>query len=228
MTNELEIEWLIDAQQGNVIAFDLLHESLQPDITRFVRRLIGYEHLQVEDIVQDTFLTLYTHLQEIDPPEKLRPYLFRVARNRCYDLLRKQGRYEQLSLDDEPVAVRVSFNSQRLSDQPDEVAHWLLLHLEVQEAMEALPETQRQVLILYAEEGFSYSEIAQVLEVSLGTVKSRLHHAKKNLRRLLKPETLLAISDKLAEPETPSKEDVTPKSETLAESHQDNHQELPV
>lgn len=194
---------LMEAQEGDTFAFDQLHLTLEPVITRFVRRLVGAGQ-HVDDIVQEVFFTLFKNLDAIDPPEKLRPYLFRVARHRCYDLLRKQGRYDLLSLDDEPVNVRVSFTSQH-SIAPDEATHWLLLQMEVQEAMDQLPEHQRQALILYSEEEMSYAEIAEVMDVSIGTVKSRLFHAKKNLRGLLKPETLLAItqelSDKPTEPE---------------------------
>ena len=58
--------------------------------------------------------------------------------------------------------------------QPEEVAHWLLLRLEVQAAMNKLPELQRQTLILHAEEGLAYQEIAEAMDTSIGTVKSRL------------------------------------------------------
>lgn len=188
---------LMEARQGDYFAFDQLHLKLEPIITRFVRRLVGYGQ-HVEDIVQDVFFTLFKNLEAIDPPEKLRPYLFRVARHRSYDLLRKQGRYDQVSLDDEPINVRVSFTSQN-SISPDEATHWLLLQMEVQEAIDQLSEHQRQTLILYSEEDMTYAEIAEVTDVSIGTVKSRLFHAKKNLRGLLKPETLLAITEELSD-----------------------------
>ncbi|GAB4514453.1 MAG: sigma-70 family RNA polymerase sigma factor [Anaerolineae bacterium] len=183
---------VIRAQQGDYLAFEELHALLEPAISRFVRRLIGYGQA-AEDIVQDTFLALYTHLDQIRPDENIRPYVYRVARNRCYDMLRRQGRYEQLSLDDEPTELRVSFDLHHNGQAPDDVAHWLLLQLEVQEAIDQLPEAQRQTLILYSEQEMSYTEIAEVMEVSVGTVKSRLFHARKALRGLLKPETLAAI-----------------------------------
>lgn len=194
MSEQAEPALLERAQNGDYDAFDELHVSLEPAIARFVRRLIGPGQ-EAEDVVQDTFLALFTNLDRIDPPENLRPYVYRIARNRCYDLLRRQGRYEHVSLDDEPASVRISFDLARQNGRPppDEVTHWLLLNLEVQEAMEKLPENQRQALILYSEEDMTYAEIAEVMEVSVGTVKSRLFHAKKNLRRLLRPETLLAI-----------------------------------
>jgi len=191
VAHELEHDYLIQAQAGDYDAFDLLHLSLEPALLRFVRRLVGDEHL-AEDIVQETFITLYKHLDDIHPPEKLRPFLFRVARNKAYDVLRRGGRYDMVSLDDEPLELRVSFHADK-SQPPDEIAHWLLLYLEVQEAIDKLPEHHRQTLILYCEEELSYSEIAEVMGVNIGTVKSRLFHAKKTLRGLVNPQTLLAI-----------------------------------
>ncbi|MFW5691083.1 MAG: RNA polymerase sigma factor [Chloroflexota bacterium] len=200
MTQELEREWLLEAQSGDRAAFDLLTITLEPVLLRFTRRLVGSAET-AEDVVQETFIVLYKNLDRIDPPEKLRPFLYRVARNRCYDLLRRQGRYDQMSLDEEPVQVRVSFNVFDSAQQaPDETTHWLLLLLEVREAMDQLPEAQRDTLILFTEEDMSHAEIAEVMDVNIGTVKSRLHHAKKTLRGLVRPETLLAITGGGAEP----------------------------
>jgi len=189
---EAEHEWLRLARDGDYDAFEALHTSLEPALTRFVGRLIG-DNREVEDIVQDTCIALYKNLNKIDPVENLRPYVFRIARNRCYDILRKQGRVNEVSMDDDPVQVRVSFNISQECVQPEDAAHWMLLHMEVQEAMENLPENQRQALILYSEEEMTYAEIAGVMDVSIGTIKSRLFHAKKNLRGLLRPDTLCAI-----------------------------------
>ncbi|WP_343420616.1 RNA polymerase sigma factor [Candidatus Flexifilum breve] len=195
-----EAELLKLAQEGDYDAFEALYTALEPGLARFVRRLIG-DGYEAQDVVQDTLMSLYVNLVKIDPPEKLRPYVFRIARNRCYDILRRQGRFEQVSIDadeDDGMNVRVSF---QLADDraqlPEEVSHWLLLHLEVTEAIERLPELQRQALILYAEEELSYAEIAEVMNVSMGTVKSRIFHAKQTLRRLLRPATLEAIEDEI-------------------------------
>lgn len=196
--HQTERDLLCRAQRGDYDAFDELYSLLEPSIGRFVRRLIGYGQ-EAEDIVQDTFIAFYQNLHRVNPEEYVRPYVFRIARNRCYDILRRQGRYEQLSLDDEPTSVRVSFDlSEQNGTPPEDVAHWLLLHLEVQETMEQLPELQRQALILYCEEGMSYAEIAEVMDVSLGTVKSRIFHAKKTLRGLIAPETMQAIQEQLS------------------------------
>jgi RNA polymerase sigma-70 factor, ECF subfamily len=187
-----EVGMLIDAQNGDPEAFDRLQQRFEGQIRAFVRRLIGDG--EVEDIVQDVFLALYKNLGKIDPPEKLRPFLYRVARNRAYDELRQWGRYDETGLDDDPVMEWVSFQADT-SQRPEELAHWLLLHLEVEQAMLRLPEVQRQALILYADQGLSYSEIAEVMDSSIGTVKSRIYYAKKGLRQLLRPEVLQVLDN---------------------------------
>jgi len=100
------------------------------------------------------------------------------------------------SLDDEPADAYASFETiPDGSQEPEEVAHWLMIQLEVRETIDRLPENQRQALILYAEEGLSYAEIAEAMNTNIGTIKSRLFHAKQNLRRLVRPEVLEALDE---------------------------------
>lgn len=218
MQNHIEHDYLQQAQAGDPEAFDWLHTMLEPSISRFVYRLVGDMGL-TEDIVQDTFTTLYTHLDQIHPPEKLRPFLFRVARNKAYDVLRRGGRYDVVSLEDDRVEVRVSFHADK-SDSPDEIVHWLLLYMEVQEAIDKLPEHHRQTLILYCEENLSYAEIADVMGVNIGTVKSRLFHAKKALRGLVRPEILLAIQQADIPHED---EQISPNHQVSLDDKEQNH-----
>jgi RNA polymerase sigma-70 factor (ECF subfamily) len=200
--NVLEANLLRRACSGDYDAFDELHTRLLPPVTRFVRRLVGMSS-EADDVVQDTFVSLYANMERIDPPEMLRPYLFRIARNRAYDLLRRGGRYEQVSIDedeDDPFSVRVSFE---IADErtPDDAADWLLLHVQVRDAIDDLPELQRQALIMYAEEEMTYQEIAEAMDVSIGTIKSRIFHAKRNLREALGGDVVDAIIDALGDDE---------------------------
>ncbi len=201
MISEHERVLLASAQAGDHEAFATLYAVLTPGLTRFVRRLIG-DAQDVDDVTQDTLFALYTHLPTLDPPEKLRPFLFRVARNRCTDILRRQGRYELVSVDldeDDYGTVRVGFEIAELLGEstPEDATGWLLLMVEVRDAMDRLSENQRQTLILFCEEGLAYDEIALVMDVSIGTVKSRLFHARRGLRGLLRSGTLDAIDDML-------------------------------
>lgn len=192
MAELAEIALLREAQNGDMDAYTDLQVMLEPAIRRFAGSMIDDPDV-VEDVVQDTFIAFYQNMQRVEPVENLRPYIFRIARNRCYDELRRWQRRETVSLDDEPVQVRVSYTAAADEAAPDDLTHWLLLHLEVQDAIAQLPDVQRQSLLLYTEENMSYAEIAEIMDVSIGTVKSRIHHAKRGLRGLLRPETLQAL-----------------------------------
>jgi RNA polymerase sigma-70 factor (ECF subfamily) len=204
-----EYAWLQAAQQGDASAFEQLYAALEPGVERFVRRLLRDDSAWA-DVVQETFLSLYIHLDEVVPAEKLRPFVYRVARNASYDVMRQWGRRPGWSLDDDTHQDRLNFALHDPSDAPDEAAHWLLLMLEVREAIDRLPEAQRQVLILFCEEEMSQAEIAEVLGCSVGTVKSRLFHAKKTLRGLVHPQVLAAL-----QPTPPPDEDVSSGASVL-------------
>jgi RNA polymerase sigma-70 factor (ECF subfamily) len=188
-----EDDLLRRAQDGDEAAFGVIMVKLDGPVRRFVRRLIG-SHDAEDDIVQDVFIALYRNLDSVDATRGLKPYVFRSVRNRSYDELRKQGRYQVYSLDADSTETYATFDTLADSHEgPEEVAHWLMIQLEVREAMDRLPENQRQALILFAEEGLSYAEIAEAMNTSVGTIKSRLFHAKKTLRRLVRPDVLEAL-----------------------------------
>lgn len=194
VSTPIALNVLNQAQQGDHDAFAQIQLTLEPQIRRFVRRLTR-DSDSVDDIVQDTFIALYRNLGRIDPIEHIRPYAFGIARRRCYDDMRRRGRVSFFSYDEEPD-FGDTFVSPILADDaasPDEAAHWLLLSLEVQRAIDRLPEVQRQVLILYCEQDLTYEEIAEIMDAQVGTIKSRMHYAKRALRGLLRPQVLDAI-----------------------------------
>lgn len=189
-----ELELLLRAQNGEWDAFEQMQAYLEPPIRRFIRRLLGPGDVE-DDIVQDTFIALFRSLKRIAPEKNLRAYVFRIARNRCYDELRYRQRYDTVSLDEEPEEPWLAFTPVDNGTPPDDLTHWLLLNLEVQQAMERLPQAQREALILYAEHDLSYAEIAEVTNCSLGTAKSRVFYARKNLRGLLRPQMLQVLEE---------------------------------
>lgn len=191
MLQEIDQNLLQQVQAHDEIAFAELRAQIEPSVRRFVRRLTGGSDAE-EDILQDVFIALYRNLDRIDPIEKLRPYVFGIARRRAYDELRRR-RFDTVSLDEEPEEDDFYLPIASTDTPPEDVTHWLLLQLEVQQAMERLPEIQRQVLIMYSEENLSYQEIAEILETNVGTVKSRIHYAKRTLRGMLRPAILEAI-----------------------------------
>ena len=199
-----ESDLLRALQAGDEDAFVLIMQRLESPLRRYIRRLIGDTDAG-DDIVQDVFFTLYRKCDRIDARRGLRPYLFRMARNRCYDELRRQGRFQSVSLDDDAEGQAFSL-AETLPDPAEpteELAHWLFIQLVVREAMEKLPENQRQALILYAEEQMSYAEIAVATNTNAGTVRSRLSHARRTLRRLVPPWVLAELDNDSAADELP-------------------------
>lgn len=180
------------ARNGHRDAFAQLQAALEAPARRFVRKLIGPSDAE-DDIVQNAFFALYVNLERLDDGEKLRPFLFRVLRNQCYDELRAQGRYQWVSVDSGDDAELESLPAET-SAQPEERTHWLLIYSQVQAAIEQLPELQRQTLLLYTTADLSYAEIAESMNTSVGTVKSRLFYARQNLLSRLPPDTLAALN----------------------------------
>ncbi|MDX1934813.1 MAG: sigma-70 family RNA polymerase sigma factor [Capsulimonadales bacterium] len=176
---------------GDREAFDLLRRHLLPPIERFAARLIGPGEDRT-DIVREAMLALWVSRDRLAGPDSLLPFAYRVARNTAYDILRARGRFDVLSGDSmrgEP------FGERRMAPTPgpEETMIRLTLWQEVQEAMDRLPELQRQTMILYAEEDFTYQQIAEAMATDIGTVRSRLFHARRNLKRHLRPDTCVAL-----------------------------------
>jgi RNA polymerase sigma-70 factor, ECF subfamily len=188
-----ECELFQQVRAGDRIAFDRLRARLEPRVRRFVHRLVGKSPAE-EDILQDAFLALYVNRDRIEPVQNLLPFLFRIIRNRCYDELRRKGRFQWVSLDEDPEQTGIT--PAVLLDrgpQPDETVYWALAMAEVRKAIDRLPELQRQTMILYCEEELSYEQIAAAMNCDLGTVKSRLHNGRRSLRRIVPPELLQTI-----------------------------------
>jgi RNA polymerase sigma-70 factor (ECF subfamily) len=192
-----EVTLLCQAQAGDWSAYDQLQHQLEPVVRRVALRLMGNSD-DVDDVLQDVWLAFYRHIQRIDPPQNLRPYLFRMVRNRCYDSWRRSDN-GSVSLDDEVHEPRIAFDLARDQTSHDDALHWILLHVEVREAIDKLSAAHRTTLLLYCEDGLSYADISEATGVSLGTVKSRIFHAKRQLRAFLSSATLHAIESELGQ-----------------------------
>lgn len=148
-------------------------------LRRYARTLVS-DPSDADDLVQESLKRALHYLRDGREVGNLRGYLFRILQNTRKDMLRRNAQagvalpIEDVSLasGDPPVADRVSCN-------------------QVVAAMRRLPEQQREVLFLVAIEGASYREVAEIVDVPIGTVMSRLNRARAGLRRILDPEGLL-------------------------------------
>lgn len=173
-TNEAEL--VTRAQNGDRNAFSELVRMHAQGVLNVIYRMCG--DMQVaEDAAQETFIQAWLRLSSYRPRTSLRNWLYRIAVNTAIDMLRKEKRIlpnavEDLSLTDSgPSPETQATNSERTEI--------------VQQAVLALPEASRAVLVLREYEGFSYQEIADALDIPVGTVMSRLNYARKLLRERL-------------------------------------------
>lgn len=169
--------------QGDLDAFNLLVEHYQRPLFNLCLRMLNSPEA-AEDATQDAFIAAYRALHRFRGGG-FRAWLFRIAVNACYDELRRRRARPADSLD-----VRHG-ESGRTLDVPnpgptlEETAQTAELGGAIQEALSTLPSDQRLVVVLCDVQGLDYAEIAEVMGVSLGTVKSRINRARSRLRNSL-------------------------------------------
>jgi len=162
---------------GDQESFRLIVLRYQGMLAELIFRQTGSR--QVEDLVQETFLRAYEALDRYDPRFRLSTWLARIALNAARDL----GRRHKVR-QDAPVH---ELAPRRQAADPAERAAAAEAERSVVEALGALPESQREVVVLSVYNGFTQREIAETLELPLGTVKTRQRSALQKLRRLVAP-----------------------------------------
>jgi RNA polymerase sigma-70 factor (ECF subfamily) len=143
-----------------------------------------------EDLVQEAYLRAFRSLHQFTEGTNLRAWLFRILTNTYInDYRRRQRRPTNSSLDDlEEFYLYdhiIDSGVQPTSERPEDIVMTQLSVDTVIEAIESLPEEFRQVVLLADVEGFAYREIAEIVDIPVGTVMSRLYRARRRLQRLL-------------------------------------------
>jgi len=163
--------------QGDKAAFNTLVRKYQFELLNFFSRMGDYKG--AEDLTQETFLRLYRYRNRYKPSAKLKTFLYLLARRAWIDHCRASGRrrerYEEYRREQELHAP----SAEPLLEEA---------RARVEAALNELSEEMRMVVVLSVYQGFKYREIAEMLEIPLGTVKTRMHNALKRLRRLLEDE----------------------------------------
>lgn len=174
---------------GQTDAFGVLVRRYERELYGYLRRYLADGSL-AEDVFQNTFLQVYQKLEQYQPDKPVRPWLYAIATNQAIDALRRVGRRQTVSLDQDREE---GFNgaARSLVELMEARGPGPLEHLQeaerralVRAGVDCLPDHLRSAVILAYYQGLKYREIAEALDIPVGTVKSRLHAALGRLQEL--------------------------------------------
>jgi RNA polymerase sigma-70 factor, ECF subfamily len=161
------------ARRGYVDAYNVLVSRWEKRVFNYLLRLVGQRE-DAMDLSQDVFLKAYQNLKKLEDPAKFPGWLFRIAHNEAYSLLRKNRPEGEMT-----VEPRSGEASSRMFP--------IELSLSVQSALKKLSDDQREAVLLKVYQGFKFEEMAEILSCPISTVKSRLYTALDLLKQTLAP-----------------------------------------
>ncbi|HTF36412.1 MAG TPA: sigma-70 family RNA polymerase sigma factor [Myxococcota bacterium] len=176
---ELVARW----RGGDLTAFEALVRRHENRVFRLLVRMLG-SRSEAEDVAQETFLNLHRHGHRFRGDARFSTFVYRVAANAALNRRRSLGRSharERSLATSEPGGIAAPLSPV----DPEREAAGAQVRSRVQEALLSLSPALRLPLVLYDIEGLGYAEVARVLELAEGTVKSRIHRARQALRPLL-------------------------------------------
>jgi RNA polymerase sigma-70 factor (ECF subfamily) len=172
---------LAEYRGGDKAKFAVLVLRYQRELYHFLVRFLG-DRAAAEDVFQETFLQVHQSAEQFDPSRRFRPWLFTIAANKARDLIRSQARRPTnplsatISPGDEESGEFIDL-MQAAASMPGEPMEREELQQQVQKTVMGMPEHLREILLLSYFHQFPYKQIGDILDIPLGTVKSRLHAA---------------------------------------------------
>ncbi len=168
---------LSDAKNKSFKAFEAILSRYEKPIFNYIFRLVNHRQ-DAEDLTQETFIKVYTHLSSIDPEKSFQAWLYKIATNTVYDWSRKKGVHSELFIIDDPESgfetIDEDFSYINIETAKD-----------VENALGALKPAYRAVLLLFYWQDLSYEEISSALSLPVNTVKTHLRRAKNALKEKL-------------------------------------------
>jgi RNA polymerase sigma-70 factor (ECF subfamily) len=191
ITNE-DAALLADLKAGSEAAFAMLIAQYHQPLYSLIARNIN-DPADAADITQEVFIKVFRSIRGFNGDASLRTWLYRIALHEASNQRRWWSRHKRQEItidttyepeeDDSNSSLGIALADQR--DSPFDQAAQSELREQVEAALRQLPEAYRTVVVLREIEGFAYEEIAEILEINLGTVKSRLTRGRSALRALL-------------------------------------------
>jgi RNA polymerase sigma-70 factor (ECF subfamily) len=183
-------------EEGRAALFNELVHRYERELYRYLARYLG-DPTAAEDVFQNTFLQVHLKRGLFENGRPFRPWLYAIATHQAVDALRKAGRHPTVSLDQRVSAGRSETNAGNLVDLLDSDNSGPLAELQeserqewVRQSIARLPDALRLTLILAYHQDLKYREIAEILKIPVGTVKSRLHAALEKLQQMARSAKL--------------------------------------
>lgn len=170
-----EIRWVLRAQAGDRAALDELLRAVQTPLYRYIYSLTGDATL-AEDILQEVFVLLYRKLGWLREPELFRPWAYRIASRETFKVLKREKRWKEQERDEELLLALPA---------PQPTAFAAELAAQLPQLIAGVSPASRAVIVLHYLHELTLEEIAAVLGIAIGTVKSRLAYGLENLRQQL-------------------------------------------
>ena len=177
------------ATSGDRDAFRQLVERYQKKVFSICYGMVRHED-DAMDLVQETFVKVYRNLDRFEGSSSFYTWLYRIAKNVTIDHIRRAKRSKTVDYDDaiardEDVEGDDMLLPSRLGINPARALGRRELLEKMNDAMKTLSDAHHEILVLREIQGLAYQEIADQLDISIGTVMSRLHHARKNMQKAL-------------------------------------------
>ena len=165
-------------QKGDADAFGTLVERYEAKLLRYGRKFLA-AHEDIQDIVQDVFISAYQNIQSFDLKQRFSPWIYRIAHNAFVNEFRKRKRSPLVFVDFDTLISHPTYVDPKHAEEEQEETKRM-----IEKSLEGISEKYREVLILYYVEDLSYKEIAEILQVPTGTVGIRIKRAKEALRQI--------------------------------------------
>jgi RNA polymerase sigma-70 factor (ECF subfamily) len=181
--NPTDEEIALRVQQGDSEIFGVLVDRYEQKLLRYGRKFLSRPE-DVQDIVQDVFIRAYRNIQSFDSTQRFNPWIYRIAHNAYLNTMRRNS-LAPISVDFDTVLVHFKYDDPSESEREQKDMRDL-----IERSMNDIPAKYREVLILHYFEEMPYKDIADVLQIPVGTVSIRLRRAREALKKNINPAHL--------------------------------------
>ena len=167
-------------KNGDDSAFEAIFNEYKNDLFFFALKITKNKEI-AEEVVQETFLAMYQSIEKLQNIDGFKSWLFSICHNQCYKYIKKET--ADVLLDEDTFNIVLETSSDGSSELPEELLEAEMLKNIMTEMFDSLPPSQREAMILYYYKEMPVSDISDIMQVPVGTVKSYLNYGRKKIRQ---------------------------------------------